>query len=269
MEKKQGDAKKIADRVNTIFNLVSSAKNHILNGSVDEAMKTLVKALRLYLVTPVIKKERDLLEDQFYELEIKLSRHPKFIDTYGPVSFARGEHKMAINFMSQLFNLEPEPIEEKFSRFFVLLNQDRLTDAMVLTQEILEDPGVELKHMLKLGDAYLKRKHWREAENVYRLANKKYSNSTHTLNRMAISLRKKGQYKEALAFYRDLIRLAPSDEGVYYNMARAYMEWGKQEQALQALRQALKINPNFEAATRILTELERNIDISASRDAKA
>lgn len=47
MTANQGDANKIVGTINTIFSLLSSVKNLILLGSVEEAMKDLRKALEI------------------------------------------------------------------------------------------------------------------------------------------------------------------------------------------------------------------------------
>jgi hypothetical protein len=80
MSEKQ-DLKKVNERVNAIFNLVSSANNNILRGSLDSAMNDLIKALKLYIGVQMLKKEKDLLEERFFEPETKLANHQKFTST--------------------------------------------------------------------------------------------------------------------------------------------------------------------------------------------
>ena len=251
------DPKKVNEIINTIFNLVSSANSHILKSSLDAAMKDLIKALKLYLSIQMLKQEKDLLEERFFELENKLVNHPKFATTYGPVSFAKGDHKMAINFLAQLVNLEPESVEDKIERVPQFSDNKRFKEAKLIVQEILDDPGVELEHIVAVGDIYLKSQLWEDAQGIFRHAGKKYPNSIHLLNRMAISLRKNGQFEECLACYREVSRLAPRDEGVYYNVAVAYIEWDRQEKAVQALEKALVINPDFEAANKLMVQLQQ------------
>lgn len=250
--------KKAHEGINTVFNLVSSVNNHILHGALETAMKDLVKALKLYLRVQVIKKEKDLLEDQFYDLELKISNHPKFVATYGPVSFAKGEHKRAIDFLGQLINVEPDSVKEKMERFQKFLDSESLDEAKVLVREIMIDPDIELKHLVTIGDSYLNANMWKEAQDIYRSINKKSPNSIHFLNRMAMSLRKNGQFEEALAYYQKVARQAPLDEGVYYNIAVAYVEWGKLKKAARALDMALEINPDFEKAQELKTNLKHD-----------
>ena len=75
--------------IEAIFSLVSSSRNHVSQGALNAAMADLVKALQFYLASPMLKKERDVLEEDIHTILIRLSQHPKFASTYGPVSFRR------------------------------------------------------------------------------------------------------------------------------------------------------------------------------------
>jgi len=248
---------KNSEKVNTIFRLVSSVRERVHQGSLDTAMQELIQALRLYCGTQVFRKEKELLEEQFYDLELKLSSHPKFITTYGPVSFVKGQHEMTIDFLSQLIGLEAESFEEKFTRFRMFLDNGLLDEAALVAQEIIDYPEVKLKEIIAIGDCYFKKNYTKEAQDAYQIASKKYSNSIHAINRMAILLRKNRQFQESLEYYQRAIRLSPRDEGIYYNLARLFLEWGKQDKAIQALENALTINPEFEEAKKLMIEQKK------------
>ncbi|MBW2091618.1 MAG: tetratricopeptide repeat protein [Deltaproteobacteria bacterium] len=256
MQKKQGINN--TEKVNDIFKLISSIRERIHKGSLDITMKELIKVLKLYCSTLLLRKEKELLEDEIYDLEIKLSKHPKFIATYGPVSFVKGQHEMAIDFLSQLTGLEEESVQEKLTRFQGFLENNQPDKAALLAQEIMFAPNVKLEDIIAVGDCYLRKKFPQEAQEAYELANKKYSESIHALNRLAISLRKDGRFEEALNYYRQAIRLAPHDEGLYYNTARLYIEWGKREKAIEALKKALNINPEFKDANVLLAKIQKS-----------
>ena len=73
---------------------------------------------------------------------------------------------------------------------------------------------------------------------------------------MAISLRKDHKFEEALTMYRKAVMLSPHDEGLYYNVARLFLDMGKPKSAGQALRKALSINPKFERAAKLLVGVQ-------------
>ncbi|MDY6852484.1 MAG: hypothetical protein SV487_10495, partial [Thermodesulfobacteriota bacterium] len=177
------------EKTNSIFSLVSSAKNDLRIDALNAAMANLVKALRIYIDTPMLKKEKEVLEDDFYNLELKIAKHPKFAETYGPVSFTRGEHKMAIEFMSQLIEVGAEGIKEKIEQGQELLEAERKTEAGKIFGEVMENPAVDLEDFIVIGDSYLKKNLWKEAQWFFSQAVKRYPESINLLNRLAISLR--------------------------------------------------------------------------------
>ncbi len=67
-------------------------------------------------------------------------------------------------------------------------------------------------------------------------------------NKLGLSLRKQGRWEEAVAYYKHAIKVVPDDEGLFYNMAMAYMDGGKAEDAIKAIECALAINPKLYTA---------------------
>jgi len=246
-------------KIEAIFTLVSSVKENLRQGALNAAMANLVKALQFYLSTPMLKKEKEVLEDDFYDLELKIAAHPKFQATYGPVTFRRGEHKMAIEFMGQLIQFGAETVREKIVQGQELLAADRLTEAKEIFQDALESPAVELDHFIIVGDSYLKKGVWKEAQEIFSRAVASYPESINLMNRLAISLRKDNQFAEALSIYRKALLLSPRDEGLYFNVARLFVDWGKPENAGQALGKALALNPKFEAAAKLMASVQESL----------
>jgi tetratricopeptide (TPR) repeat protein len=243
-------------KIEAIFTLVASVKENVRVGALNAAMANLVKALEFYIGTPMLKKEREVLEQEFYDVLIKISKHGKFASTYGPVSFRKGEHKDNVDFMKQLIQFAADTIREKIEQGLELLTAERFTEAKKLFDEVLDNPDVELKHYLTIGDAYLQHKRWPEAQEVFARAIAKDPDSIHLLNRMAISLRKDKKFEEAMEVYRKAVMLSPRDEGLYYNVARLFLDWGKPKSAGQALRKALAINPKFAPAAKLLVSVQ-------------
>ena len=250
--KEQFDPKKIE----TIFRLVSEVKVNILAGALNAAMANLVKATKLYITCPILKREREVLEEDFYNLLTKISKHPKFADTYGPVSFRQGEHKMNVEFMEQLIMFGAENIKDKIEQGIELLEAERFEGARAIFQEVLDNPDASLDDLVIIGDAYLKKQRWKEAQEIFSQAMARFPESIHLLNRMAISYRKDSKFEEALDAYRQAVKLSPNDEGLYYNLARLFLDWGRPEHAGQALRKALSLNPRFDRAAKMLDRVQ-------------
>lgn len=81
-------------------------------------------------------------------------------------------------------------------------------------------------------------------------------NHFHTLNRLAISLRKQKKYDEAITNYQKALKIFHNDAVVHYNMGMVYklkMEKGKAKEHFQI---ALNHNPDFAEVKREMEKME-------------
>ncbi len=77
----------------------------------------------------------------------------------------------------------------------------------------------------------------------------------HFFNELGIELRGLALYGQAIEFYQKALALAPDDENLLFNIARAALENGDKPQAKELLDQALALNPAFEAAQKLKAAL--------------
>jgi tetratricopeptide (TPR) repeat protein len=65
-----------------------------------------------------------------------------------------------------------------------------------------------------------------------------------------------GNWPAAVAAYQTLVSLAPSDPaGAHYNLARAWLGYGKKQEAKRETLRALEIAPSYEKAQQLLLKL--------------
>jgi tetratricopeptide (TPR) repeat protein len=88
----------------------------------------------------------------------------------------------------------------------------------------------------------------------------------HSFNTFGIGLRKGGLYNEAITYYRTALKGNPADENLLFNMARAYLDAGDLENAVESAQNALDINPDFVEAQKLLLFLKKKM---AGEDADA
>lgn len=79
----------------------------------------------------------------------------------------------------------------------------------------------------------------------------------HFFNELGIELRGLKLYAQAVEFYQKALDLAPDDENLLFNMARASLEGGDQATAMKYLNGALAINPAHEASTKLKAALAK------------
>jgi len=79
----------------------------------------------------------------------------------------------------------------------------------------------------------------------------------HFFNELGIELRGLKLYSQAVEFYQKALSLAPDDENLLFNIARACLEGGNQALAAKYLDGALSLNPGHEAAGRLKAALTK------------
>lgn len=77
----------------------------------------------------------------------------------------------------------------------------------------------------------------------------------HFFNELGIELRGLKLFDQAIDFYKKALSLAPDDENLLFNIARAAHESGDKAQAARYLEAALTLNPGFELAARLKASL--------------
>lgn len=70
----------------------------------------------------------------------------------------------------------------------------------------------------------------------------------HLFNDFGISLRKNGLLEQAVEYYSRALSMAPGDENLHYNMARAFFEKGDAEHCAEHLAKCLEMNANHREA---------------------
>ncbi|MDL2227194.1 tetratricopeptide repeat protein [Deltaproteobacteria bacterium OttesenSCG-928-M10] len=73
----------------------------------------------------------------------------------------------------------------------------------------------------------------------------------HFFNELGMELRGLKLYDQAVSFYRKALGLAPNDENLLFNIARACYEKGDKDLTAHFLECALNINPEMEAAKKL------------------
>lgn len=108
------------------------------------------------------------------------------------------------------------------------------------------------KAHIALGEPEKAKAHFQEmAQNkeLYTLKHK------HIFNELGITLRQNGMFEEAIGNYTKALGIDSRDAAIYYNMARAYKEWGKSSEALESIETAIELNPKFSEALILLQSL--------------
>jgi len=94
-------------------------------------------------------------------------------------------------------------------------------------------------------------------ERILRLSGPFDADHKHLFNSLGIRLRKARLFDAALKFYERAATLAPDDENIYHNMARALFEKGEMKMAMDRLKKSLDLNPELRESRQFVRFLRR------------
>ena len=109
------------------------------------------------------------------------------------------------------------------------------------------------KAHIALGETAKAKEHFERMAQNEKLYSEDYK---HLLNELGITLRRNRMFDEAVKNYRKALEIDTNDEALHYNMARAYKEWGNKPEALNSIRKAVELNPEFTEALDFLKSLK-------------
>ncbi len=112
---------------------------------------------------------------------------------------------------------------------------------------------------LSISDIYLEEGMVDDALGYLRNAYKDDPEAIHVLNKMGITLRKAGKFDLAIKVFKEAISRTPDDEYLLFNLGRVYIDSKKWEDVLNVADNALKLNPDFKEAEKMLKYAERQI----------
>ena len=79
----------------------------------------------------------------------------------------------------------------------------------------------------------------------------------HLFNEFGISLRKSKLLEQAIEYYARALEMTQKDENLFYNIGRAYYEYGDLDQAREHLQKALELYPSFEEASQFIEFIDK------------
>jgi COMPASS component SWD3 len=135
-------------------------------------------------------------------------------------------------------------------------NENTFDDSIRDSQRIIEESKqsmVELNQRVEKikeeGKAYELRQQQRQKESEKATANlKKKYDTQHAHYNRGNALRVQGKMDEAIDAYRKAIELNPNYAGAHYNLGNALRDQEKPDEAIDAYKKAIELNPNYAEA---------------------
>jgi tetratricopeptide (TPR) repeat protein len=249
--------------VNLILKKLEETRQFLKDNRLLRALYALIGTLEIRIGHEFRPENEELIDKKLYKITTDITRSQEFKSRFGPVSVALGDNKTLYDFLKSMISAEMEisstarlEFLEKAQQF---LDSGRIDEARDLLNSLLTAIPDDLNLYLNIGEQYLKRELYEDAELIFRQAQCRDRNSIHIINRLGIAFRKMGRYDDAIAEYAKAIKMTPTDPHLYYNLAIALYSKKDYPKAFMMVERALKLRPDFAEGIALKEATERKI----------
>jgi tetratricopeptide (TPR) repeat protein len=231
-----------------IIRKISEAKRELGQKNIQGCLFQFKTALEIAISEKILPANKLPVQEEIEKLQKEIQDNKAFKDVYGPVTFANSEFDVALAFVKQLMQAAAEELFESTE----LSHMDEEHQVSFQREENIEDAEANQDVLYRNAMERIENGKLDEAKEIIAQNEALLDRIIDALNEKGISLRSSARYEEALAYYAKGLELRPDEEGLYYNMARAYFEKDDLAGALRCLEEALYINPRFEIAKALM-----------------
>jgi tetratricopeptide (TPR) repeat protein len=254
---------------------ISQVKSHLKQDKIIPAVQSMLQALVIIAKNPLMKQEKEefttFVNDalhQFYN-NAEFKKHFPLKMEYAPGK----EREMVNNFRELLNELQKQAVDQAQSQLSTmaekkaegvkrgqeLIDAGRFDEARdhfkMLVRDFPNDP--ELK--ADVGERFLRVQRYEEAYDFLAQALEDSPESTHLYNRIGIALRKLGKFEVAEKYYAKALSYVKDDPNLFFNIGRLYIDWRKWDKVARMAKRALKHNPDFAEARKMLAFAEKKM----------
>jgi len=223
----------VRERASEISRTLGSCRKFIHQGKVYACLSGFKDVLEKMLVTRMLPQDEKDLQEGINEFQRQLMSSAAFRNAFGPVTFQDNDNETSLAFIRQLVNVSEEEIAANLAGG----NESPENRALMIMRII--DKGEHEKARALIGN--------NEDLLCFILQ---------TYNARGIQARREGSFGKAVEELKKALSVAPDDEGILYNLARAYAAKKEKKPAVEFIRKALQINPAFAEARTLLNHLQ-------------
>jgi tetratricopeptide (TPR) repeat protein len=222
-------------------------------GDILKCIGQFKEALGGFETVDVLPAEKAVLEGAISALQTDLTSDEAFKKVFGPVTFADADVKSTATFLGELIKVYEEQVVEGLAKDEAAPEPETTAGRK---PETLDGEGEQAETKpedpIETIIEHIKREKADEARALIGSDEDILSRVLNRLNSHAMSCRRAGRIDEAINTYESCLLVCDDDEGIFFNLARAYMDGGRTGQAFETINKALAINPDFREAQSLL-----------------
>jgi tetratricopeptide (TPR) repeat protein len=231
---------KIPSSATAIMRKLDESKKHLRLSNIFSCIVSFREVLDTFVkATHITESDRGIVAAALNDFQQKLASSHQFRDLYGAVTFRDNDFLTSYEFIGQLIQIKEDEIAG------VLIGKE--VGQSLSLDDLSEEEQQKTLMMVssvERGEQMVLRQLISENDELASLVLAYYNDN-------GINLRAAGEANKAILEYKKALFVSPDDEHLFYNLARAYIEIGNQEEALENIRLALMLNPEFDEGLKL------------------
>jgi tetratricopeptide (TPR) repeat protein len=254
---------------------LGQVRTMLRQGKTQPAVSAVYNTVVTILKTPLMKSEREEFERMLDEAVYVVATDPEIKQIFPmTVSYTPGEERMLLEtlrslletFDTTLLDAAQEAKRQQEARKRKLLEEaekhaaagetDRAREAFArAAREYREDAD----YIGEIGELCIKHGLFDEAITYLEDALAQNPALAHLYNQIGMVLRRMKRFETAERYYLKASEYLGKDPNLFFNLGRVYVDWGKWRKAALAAGGALKLDPNFQEARKLLGYAEKKM----------
>jgi tetratricopeptide (TPR) repeat protein len=223
-----------------IMRKLDESKKHLRLSNIFSCIVTFREVLDAFInASKIVESDKVRVSSALNDFQQRLTSSHQFRDLYGAVTFRDNDFRTSYEFIGQLIKIK----EDEIATVLVDKEVNQILDLDNLSEEE-QQKTLMILSLVERGEQMVLRELVTENDELASLVLSYYNDN-------GINLRAAGDVNKAIQEYKKALFISPDDEHLFYNLARAYVEIGNKKKALESIRLALKLNPQFKEGLKL------------------
>jgi tetratricopeptide (TPR) repeat protein len=239
------------------------------------AVQAVYDAVVIMLRGSLMKSEREEFQELLDSTVHILNGDKKLREDYPLIiNYTHGEEKALMEVLRELLKELQEKVSanaqdllkamekrkrESLEQGQSLIEKGDVPEAHILFNQLIREFKDDTELRAEIADKFIKAGLYEEALSYLEDALAHDPNAIFLYNRIGIVLRKMQDFATAEKYYLKALQLNDKDEYLFFNCGRLYYDWKKWDKMAEAAKRAIKINPNFAEAEKMLKFANKKI----------
>lgn len=254
---------------------LSNVRTYLKQDKIQMAAQALHDGLIAYLKHPLMKAEKQELLRLLEDSTMYLAAAPKLKEVF-PIAliFKEGEERQLIETLKELLSELQKNVADEAQQMLealekqkqaelekgqLLLDTQRHEDAVAVFTALLTRFSEDAELKSDIAERYIRAGMYSEAFSQLAEAIELSPENIRYYNSIGMALRKMGKFDVAEKYFAKAVKVAGQDPHLFFNLGRVYVDWEKWDKCAKSALMALKLDPEFKEAEKMLAFAKKRI----------